>query len=96
MLDAGRHPKINMLAYSEVQKVSGKAGNFTVDVLRKARFVKEDVCNACGDCLEKLRDLPDGHLPPVLTPSPHVPLHPRAAPARSARAQPRRLFTKSC
>ncbi|UCE18125.1 MAG: CoB--CoM heterodisulfide reductase iron-sulfur subunit A family protein [Gemmatimonadota bacterium] len=61
MLDAGRHPKINMLAYSEVKKVSGVAGNFTVKVLKKARYVKEDICNACGDCLEKcpVRKIPD-------------------------------------
>ena len=61
MLDAGRHPKINMLAYSEVVKVSGAVGDFTVKILKKARYVKEDICNACGDCLEKcpVRKIPD-------------------------------------
>ncbi|MFQ6092806.1 MAG: hypothetical protein ACE5OR_09010 [bacterium] len=61
MLDAGRHPKIDILAYSEVKKVTGEVGNFTVEVLKKARYVKEDVCNACGDCVEKcpVRKIPD-------------------------------------
>ncbi len=53
MLDAGRHPNINMLAYSEVEGLTGRAGGFTVRVRRRARYVKEDVCNACGDCVAK-------------------------------------------
>ncbi len=53
MLDAGRHPNIHMLAYSEVEGLSGEAGNFTVRVRRKARYVKDDLCNACGDCTAK-------------------------------------------
>ncbi|MFH0777650.1 MAG: hypothetical protein V2A71_03365 [Candidatus Eisenbacteria bacterium] len=60
MLDAGRHPNIEILAYSEVESVAGEAGNFTVKVRKKARFVKEDVCNACGDCSAKCpRKVPD-------------------------------------
>jgi heterodisulfide reductase subunit A-like polyferredoxin len=53
MLDAGRHPNIDILAYSELESVKGEAGAFTVSLRKKARFVKEDVCNACGDCAAK-------------------------------------------
>jgi len=53
MLDAGRHPNINMLAYSEVEEVSGAEGDFTVRIRRKARYVDESLCNACGDCVAK-------------------------------------------
>jgi heterodisulfide reductase subunit A len=53
MLDAGRHPKIRMLAYSEVEKLVRRPQGFSLRVRRKARYVKEDVCNACGDCVEK-------------------------------------------
>lgn len=53
MLDAGRHPLIDIAAYSEVKKVSRKNGAFRVTLARKARYVKEDVCNACGDCVAK-------------------------------------------
>ena len=53
MLEAGRHPNINLLAYSEVKSVTGKAGNFTVKVLKKARFVDEKECTSCGKCVEK-------------------------------------------
>ena len=60
MLEAGRHPNVNILAYSEVTKVTGESGNFTVKVKKKARYVKEDICNACGDCTAKCpRKAPD-------------------------------------
>jgi heterodisulfide reductase subunit A2 len=53
MLDAGRHPKIKILAYSEVEGMAAKAGGFSLKVRKKARYVKEDVCNACGMCVSK-------------------------------------------
>jgi len=52
MMDVGRHPRIKLLAYSTVEEVSGYVGNFKVRVRRKARYVKEDECNVCGDCAE--------------------------------------------
>ena len=50
MMDAGRHPNIELLTYSEVEEVSGYVGNFTVKVKRKARYVDEDACTGCGLC----------------------------------------------
>ena len=45
-----RHPNISLYTLSEVQKVEGKVGNFTVEVLRHPRYVKEDECTNCSDC----------------------------------------------
>lgn len=53
MLDVGRHPNISLLAYSEVEKVEGPAGDFNVTVRRKKRYVEEDKCTGCGVCAEK-------------------------------------------
>lgn len=53
MLDVGRHPRINLLAYSEVENVSGQVGAFKVNVRKKARYVNEDLCTGCGSCAEK-------------------------------------------
>ena len=53
MVSVGRHPNITLLSYSEVEKVSGYVGNFTVTVRRKPRFVNEELCNGCGTCIEK-------------------------------------------
>lgn len=53
MMEAGRHPNIEILAYSTVERLEGHIGRFVVRVKKKARYVKEDVCNACGECAEK-------------------------------------------
>ena len=50
MMDVGRHANINLYTYSEVVEVNGYIGNFNVKVRKKARFVDETVCNACGEC----------------------------------------------
>ncbi len=50
MADAGRHPNITLLTNSQVTAATGYVGNFSVKVLKKARFVVEGQCTACGDC----------------------------------------------
>src|SRR5512147_2323355 len=50
MMDVGRHPKIVLMAYSQVERISGYVGNFHVRVRKRARFVDEAACTACGDC----------------------------------------------
>jgi len=52
MLDVGRHPNIELLAYSEVEEVSGSAGCFTARVRKKARYVDAAKCTGCGACAE--------------------------------------------
>lgn len=51
MMDAGRHPQIELMTYSEVENISGYVGNFSVRVRKKARYVDENACTACGDCV---------------------------------------------
>jgi heterodisulfide reductase subunit A len=53
MVSVGTHPNITLLTYSEVTKVDGYVGNFTVTVRQKARGVKTDLCTGCGVCQEK-------------------------------------------
>ena len=50
MTDAGRHPKITIHTLSEVTEVKGYVGNFDVKIVKKARYVDEKECTACGDC----------------------------------------------
>lgn len=50
MADCYAHPNIDVMTYSEVKEIQGKAGDFTVKVLKKARFVDEEKCTGCGDC----------------------------------------------
>ncbi len=53
MFDAGNHPNITLLSFSEVEEVDGYVGNFTVTIRKKARYLKEDLCTGCGICTEK-------------------------------------------
>jgi heterodisulfide reductase subunit A len=50
MVEAYQHPNIKLLTWSEVEKVDGYIGNFSVTIRRKARSVDEQLCNGCGDC----------------------------------------------
>jgi heterodisulfide reductase subunit A len=38
---------------SEIKKLTGEPGNFEVNILKKARYVKEEECINCGQCIEK-------------------------------------------
>ncbi|MBR2327061.1 MAG: CoB--CoM heterodisulfide reductase iron-sulfur subunit A family protein [Clostridia bacterium] len=53
MVDVAQHDKIRIFSYSEVTEVKGFVGNFDVKIKKHARYVKEDVCTGCGDCVSK-------------------------------------------
>lgn len=53
MVSVGSHPNITLLTWSEVTKVDGYVGNFTVTVRKKARYVNTELCTGCGVCQEK-------------------------------------------
>jgi heterodisulfide reductase subunit A len=46
------HPNITLWTYSEIDQVSGFAGNFKVRVARKPRYVKEELCVGCNECVK--------------------------------------------
>lgn len=50
MIDAGRHPLIELLTCSEVIGLDGEAGDFTARVLKKSRYISEKDCTGCGEC----------------------------------------------
>ena len=52
MVQAERHPLIELMTYSEVEEVTGYVGNFTVRIRKKPSFVRAEDCTACGDCAE--------------------------------------------
>ncbi len=53
MTAVGQHENIKLMAYSEVESVSGFVGNFQVRIRRKAAYVDHTKCNGCGMCMEK-------------------------------------------
>jgi len=53
MADCFGHPNINVLTSTKVIAVKGEAGKFTVTILRKSRFIDEEKCTGCLECVEK-------------------------------------------
>jgi heterodisulfide reductase subunit A len=53
MSQVGSHKYIDLMTYSEVEEISGQAGDFKVKIRKKARFVDEHKCTGCGVCQEK-------------------------------------------
>jgi NADH:ubiquinone oxidoreductase subunit E/NAD-dependent dihydropyrimidine dehydrogenase PreA subunit len=52
LVATGRHPNIELITYSDLKKIQGEPGDFTVTINKKARFVDEKLCNGCGLCVE--------------------------------------------
>lgn len=53
MADVARNPNIEILSYSELKDVKGYIGNFDVTIERKPRYVDEEKCVGCGECVEE-------------------------------------------
>ncbi|MFC1679122.1 FAD-dependent oxidoreductase [Elusimicrobiota bacterium] len=51
-IECDRHPNIEILTYTEVDGVEGKAGDFKVTLIKKPRYVMEDRCTGCTTCVE--------------------------------------------
>ncbi len=51
-MDAGRHPLIEIITTAEVIGFKGEPGNFKVRIRKNSRWVDEDLCVACGACVD--------------------------------------------
>jgi len=51
-MDAGRHPLIEVVTGAEVIGCRGAAGDFRVRIRKSPRYVREDACVACGQCVD--------------------------------------------
>jgi heterodisulfide reductase subunit A len=52
MTQVKAHPNITLWTYSEVSGVDGYVGNYKVSVKRKPRYIHEDLCVGCLECIE--------------------------------------------
>jgi len=50
LVETGRHRNIELLVDTEVQSVTGQAGNFTVQLKTRPRYIDVEKCTGCGDC----------------------------------------------
>ncbi|MGD0230328.1 MAG: FAD-dependent oxidoreductase [Syntrophorhabdales bacterium] len=51
-VECNRHPNIEIVTYTEVDRVEGEAGDFKVTLLKKPRYVDADKCTGCTSCAE--------------------------------------------
>lgn len=50
MVNASKHPNINLFTYSDVVEFSGIPGDYKVKIRKNARYVDESKCTGCGLC----------------------------------------------
>ncbi|MGB9561638.1 MAG: FAD-dependent oxidoreductase, partial [bacterium] len=53
MTELAQNPKIHLMAYSELESISGYVGAFNVKIKHKQTYVNWDLCNGCGSCIIK-------------------------------------------
>jgi NADH:ubiquinone oxidoreductase subunit E/NAD-dependent dihydropyrimidine dehydrogenase PreA subunit len=52
LVEIGRHKDIEVITLADIEKITGKAGNFEVRINKKPRYVDEDKCTGCGSCVK--------------------------------------------
>jgi len=52
MVDVSRHPNIRIHTCAEVVAIEGDVGNFEITVKKFPRYIDEQLCNGCGDCVQ--------------------------------------------
>ncbi|MDP2897786.1 MAG: NAD(P)H-dependent oxidoreductase subunit E [bacterium] len=51
LVEIGRHKDIKVITLADVEKLEGQPGRFKATVRRRPRFVREDKCTGCGQCM---------------------------------------------
>jgi heterodisulfide reductase subunit A len=52
LVEAAAHPLIELLTFADITGISGRVGNFSVEVTLKPRYVDMSHCVGCGRCAE--------------------------------------------
>ncbi len=71
LADLSRHKDIELLTLAEVDHIEGHAGNFSVTVRKRPRYVDEAKCTGCGTCVAncpvryRVQPIPDERREPI-------------------------------
>jgi heterodisulfide reductase subunit A len=53
LVEAGRHPNIDLIINTDIEKIDGSAGNFQIILMKKALYVDENLCTGCAVCAKE-------------------------------------------
>jgi NADH:ubiquinone oxidoreductase subunit E/NAD-dependent dihydropyrimidine dehydrogenase PreA subunit len=51
LVEIGRHKDIEVVTLADIEKIRGSAGNFEVTINKRPRYVDEEKCTGCGNCV---------------------------------------------
>jgi heterodisulfide reductase subunit A len=51
MVRAGSHPNIEILSMADVTGLEGRTGDYVIRIVKRPRFIDEEKCNGCGECI---------------------------------------------
>ncbi len=52
LIEVASHPNINILTRTEIERIEGEPGHFKVSLTCHPRYVDEDKCTGCGECIQ--------------------------------------------
>jgi heterodisulfide reductase subunit A len=83
LVECGKHLNIEILTLSEIESVSGEAGNFHVRIIQQPRYIDADKCIACGTCADKCpRKVSDAYNAGLIQRKAAYILYPQAVPLK--------------
>ncbi len=53
LVATGRHQNITLLINTNVEKIKGEAGNFSVELKQKSLLLDDEICTGCGICAKE-------------------------------------------
>jgi len=51
LVEIGRHKDIEVITLADIEKISGNAGNFEIEIRKRSRYIDEEKCTGCGTCV---------------------------------------------
>ena len=51
LVEIGRHMDIEVITLADIEKISGNAGNFDIEIRKRPRYIDEEKCTGCGMCV---------------------------------------------
>jgi len=51
LVEIGRHKDIELITLADVENITGVPGNFTVTLNKRPRYINEEKCTGCGECV---------------------------------------------